>query len=67
MIVIPIGLVYKFRNKINSMDLKQGNLNKSFVRKNYQLIVLSLIGLGILTVILVGFFHKNSKNCVYDP
>lgn len=66
MIVIPVGLIYRFRNKINSMDLKQGNLNKSFVKKNYQLLVFCLIGLAIFSVIIVGFFHQNSKNCVYD-
>jgi len=67
MMVIPIGLIHRFRNKINLMDLKQGNLNKSFVNKKYQLLILSIIGLGIFSVILIGFFHKNSKNCVYDP
>lgn len=67
MMVIPIGLIYKFRNKINSMDLKQGSLNKSFINKNYQLVILAVIGLAIFSVIIVGFFNKNSKNCVFDP
>jgi len=67
MIVIPVALVYRFRNKINSMDLKQGSLNKSFVNKNYQLIIICLIGLAVFSVIIYGFFHQNSKNCVYDP
>lgn len=67
MIVIPIGLIYKYRNKINKSELKQGKLNRAFINKNYQLILLGLVGLGILTIIIIGFFHKNNKKCVYDP
>lgn len=66
MIVIPIGLIYKFRLRIASSQLRQGKLNKSFVNKNWQLILLLFIGLAIFSTIIVGFFNKNNKDCVYD-
>jgi len=66
MIVIPIGLIYKFRLRIASSQLRQGKLNKSFVNKNWQLILLLFIGLAIFSTLIVGFFNKNNKDCVYD-
>ena len=66
MLVIPIGLIYKYRLRIKSSDLTKGKLNKSFVDKNYQLLILSILGVAIFTFIVIGFFNSNSKNCVYD-
>lgn len=65
MIVIPISLIYKYRMRFNSLDLKQGKLNKSFINKNYQLIILSIIGFALFSIIIVGFFNNNIKDCVY--
>ena len=66
MIVIPIALIHYFRKKINQSDLIQGNLNKSFVQKGYQLVILSIVGIGILVVIIYGFFHINHKKCIFN-
>ena len=65
-IVIPIALIYYYRIKINSTQIIQGNLNRSFVDKNYQLLILSILGVGIFLIIIYGFFNVNNKHCIFE-
>ena len=66
MIVIPMGMVYKYRNKFQQSALSWGKLNRSFINKNYQLALLSIVGTGVFIIIVIGFFSKNIKTCVSE-
>ena len=66
MIVIPMGMVYKYRIRFELSELTWGKLNRSLLSKKIQLLILALISFGIFTIIIIGFFNTNNKTCVYQ-
>jgi hypothetical protein len=67
MFIVPTILVYAFRLKFKRCSIQEGKLNRSFLNKNYQLIVILAIGALTFGMVCYGFFIPNNKKCVAEP
>lgn len=65
-IVIPVCLVIKFRNKFRESGVQPGKLNRSIFNKLWQFVVIFVVSAGIASLIVYGMFNGTSKSCVYE-
>lgn len=66
LVVIPCLIVYKYREKLENSNISKGQLNTSYLNRNFYLYILGFIGLGILSVIIINLINSNSKTCVAE-
>lgn len=66
MIIVPLSLIYASRKKLSKFNLKMGKLNRAFLNKNWQLVVMSSLGIILFTMIIYGFFNSINKTCVAE-
>ena len=66
LIIVPLVLVYKYRQRLAISDVTPGILNKSWMNNNYSLLALGVFSVAMLVVIIINLLTKNTKICVAD-
>ena len=68
MIIVPTMLVYATRNKFMKLNLigANGKLNRAFLKRNWQLVVIACFGVLLFAMIIYGFVNSDNKKCVAE-
>jgi hypothetical protein len=67
MLIVPVIVVGRYRWFFNKIDYTFGNLNQAFIKGFWGYIIISILALGIFSMIIYGFI-KNipAKTCVNE-
>lgn len=67
MLIVPVIVVGRYRWFFNKRDYTFGNLNQAFIKGFWGYIIISILALGIFSMIIYGFI-KNipAKTCVNE-
>lgn len=66
LIILPIVLIFKYRQRISVSDVTPGKLNKSIIQGNFLLYIMGFLGMGLFVIIVMNLFIKNNKTCVAE-